>query len=279
MLVIGNVNKLKVLRETDIGYMLNTREEEVFLHKNESNYLELKANDTVNAFLYFDEKSRLAATLKTPFLTVDKPAYLEVVSVLPRLGVFLNMGINKDVLLSKDDLPNNFNLWPKEGSKLFVSLHIKTNRLVAKIVNPAEIYEVNDLEIGVEKKFFVQRIGEQGINLYNEDKEMVFVHNSLIRDVYHLGEEVSVKIIKMTDKGYLGTLIKQKEEQRLDDATVILNALKRYGKIPLTAKSSSEEIDKFFKISRKSFKRAIGYLYKENKVKFTENETILIDGE
>ena len=134
MLVIGNVNKLKVLRETDIGYMLNTREEEVFLHKNESNYLELKANDTVNAFLYFDEKSRLAATLKTPFLTVDKPAYLEVVSILPRLGVFLNMGINKDVLLSKDDLPNNFNLWPKEGSKLFVSLHIKTNRLVAKMI-------------------------------------------------------------------------------------------------------------------------------------------------
>ena len=44
----------------------------------------------------------------------------------------------------------------------------------------------------------------------------------------------------------------------------------------LTSKSSSEEIATHFDMSRKAFKRALGLLYKERKVSFTEDETILI---
>ena len=85
--------------------MLEHDGEEVFLHFNESLKKDLSVNDEVDAFLYFDQKGRVAATLLTPLITLDQPAILEVVSINAHLGVFLDMGIHKDLLLSKDDLP------------------------------------------------------------------------------------------------------------------------------------------------------------------------------
>src|SRR5690554_1487404 len=187
MYVIGQVNRLKVLRETDIGYMLDGKSEEIFLHKNESNFLKLKEGEIVDAFLYFDNKERLAATLKSPLITIDNPSVLEVVDVLNNLGVFLNMGINKDLLLSKDNLPLDRKLWPIKGDKLYVELNVK-NRLTAKLIKPQNIFMNNELKINSEKEFFVQYIGAEGMNLYNEDHDLVFVHNSMFRGSYRLGE-------------------------------------------------------------------------------------------
>jgi len=278
MYVIGQVNRLKVLRETDIGYMLDGKSEEIFLHKNESNFLKLKEGEIVDAFLYFDNKERLAATLKSPLITIDNPSVLEVVDVLNNLGVFLNMGINKDLLLSKDNLPLDRKLWPIKGDKLYVELNVK-NRLTAKLLKPQNIFMNNELELNIEKTFFVQYIGIEGMNLFNEDHDLVFVHNSMFRGSYRLGESVNARILNVTENGYSASLIKQKENLRFDDAEIILNALKQFQTIPLTAKSSSEEISKYFEMSRKAFKRALGLLYKEDKVKFEDDKTILINGD
>lgn len=278
MYKIGQINRLKVLRETDIGYMLDGKSDEIFLHKNDSNFLKIKEGDIVDAFLYFDNKERLAATLKSPLITINEPSILEVVDVLNNLGVFLNMGINKDLLLSKDDLPLDRKLWPAKGDKLYVELNVKS-RLTAKLIRPQNIFMNNELELNIEKTFFVQYIGAEGLNLYNDEHDLVFVHNSMFRGNYRLGEIVTARILNKTENGYSASLIKQKENLRFDDAELIINALKQYGSIPLTAKSSSEEIAKYFEMSRKAFKRALGLLYKDDKVKFEEEKTILVNGD
>src|SRR5690606_14583831 len=125
-------------RKTDIAYSLKDEKgEEVFLHVNESGREELKKGSLVEAFLYYDAKGRLAATLSRPKITVGDPGELEVVSVSPNLGVFLDLGISKDVLLSKDDLPKDESLWPQVGDKVYVDLKIKT-RMTARLVPPQE---------------------------------------------------------------------------------------------------------------------------------------------
>ena len=79
MLEIGKINKLKVLRETDIAYLLIDEEEnEVFLHKNELNKIAIEEGSFVDAFLYYDQKSRLAATLFKPNLVLGEKALLRV---------------------------------------------------------------------------------------------------------------------------------------------------------------------------------------------------------
>ena len=61
--------------------------------------------------------------MKIPFISVERPAFLEVKDVVSSLGVFLDMGISKDVLLSKDDLPFDYDLWPMVGDMIYVVLH------------------------------------------------------------------------------------------------------------------------------------------------------------
>lgn len=273
MAIIGDKNELKVLRKTDIGYMLDSELGEIFLHNNETMFTELNEDDLVTVFLYFDNKKRLSATMHTPLVTVNQAALLNVVSANDELGVFLDMGINKDLLLSNDDLPYDKNLWPRVDDKVYVKV-LNKNRLVAKMADP-DIPLETSYEIGKTISGYVIRVGEVGINVVTEDEVGIFIHNSMYRGIYRIGDLVEVRLTHFSDKGYSGSLLAQKENLRIDDSTIILEYLKTYKTLPLTSKSSSEDILEYFEMSRKAFKRALGYLYREKLVKFSETNTYL----
>ncbi|MBN3490715.1 hypothetical protein JV173_04210 [Acholeplasma equirhinis] len=277
-LMIGKINTLKVDRKTDIAYSLKDEKgEEVFLHVNESGREELKKGSLVEAFLYYDAKGRLAATLSRPKITVGDPGELEVVSVSPNLGVFLDLGISKDVLLSKDDLPKDESLWPQVGDKVYVDLKIKT-RMTARLVPPQEFRVVlGNLEIGEEIEGFVQGIGNIGYFILTAPGNIILVKKSNTRHSYRLGEPVSVKVTYETKQGYEGSLSKFKEEVRLDDSNMILEYLESHGGVmPYTADTESELVVETFGLSRKAFKRALGLLYKKRKINFKDGKTYLV---
>lgn len=274
---IGLVNQLKVNRKSDIGYMLDSDEGEVFLHFNESEHRELNAGDIVDAFLYFDQKGRLAATLKTPLITANRPGFLEAVDVHEGLGVFFTMGINKDLLLSTDDLPLDHEKWPEVGDKLYLGLKIK-GKFVAKIMTKAEcdLAENKTLKLKDRVIGYVQKIGKEGYNVLTNEGHWVFVHHSMARTKLRLGQEVEVTITYDGEKGYTGSLMAQKEVLLFDDANDVLTYLIRKGELPLTSESTPEEIKQYFPLSKKAFKRAIGHLYKERKIDFVDGKTILV---
>lgn len=276
-LKVGEVNHLIVNRKTDIGYMLEQGTEEVFLHNNESLHQTLKAGDAVDAFLYFDNKGRLAATLKEPMITVSKPGFLKVSDVHGELGVFLDMGIAKEVLLSHEDLPKNKAWWPRVGDTLYVTLKVK-GKLVAKIASKQEVKlnPENDLEIKKTYKAYVHKLGEQGVSLLTPDGHFVFVHHTLIKEELRYGQEVDVRTTFLSDKGYSGMLQELKENQMETDAEMIYNYLLKHSEMSLTADSTPEEIHNVFGLSKKAFKRAIGNLYRERKINFIDGKTILV---
>ena len=276
-LVIGAVNHMIVNRKTDIGYMLDLGSEQVFLHNNESLHRELKAGDAVDAFLYFDNKGRLAATLKEPFITVFQPGFLTVTDIKEDLGVFFNMGIAKELLLSHEDLPHDHDQWPKLGDKLYVALRVK-GKLVAKLAtkNDVKLIPEKELQLKDEVIAYVQKMGAEGVNLLTPDGHWIFVHHTMIKKPLRYGQEVEVKITYHSDKGYTGSLAEQKEVAMFEDANMILSYLVRQGSMPLTSDSSPEDIESLFHISKKAFKRALGHLYKERKVRFEDDKTILV---
>ena len=276
-LKIGETNNLIVNRKTDIGYMLESDDEQVFLHFNESNHQDLVKGDHVKAFLYFDQKGRLAATLKLPYITLTSPGFLRVSAVHEELGVFLDMGISKELLLSFEDLPLDHELWPQVDDILYVSIKIKS-RFVAKISSKEEIkiQTTNELKSMEAVEARVQKIGREGINLLTSDGHFIFVHQSMIKEKYRLGQMFSVKVTYKSEKGYTGSLSPQKEKLIYEDANLILSHLIRYGDLDLTSDSTPEEINEKFNMSKKAFKRALGHLYKERKIDFTDNKTILV---
>lgn len=276
-LKVGEINNLVVNRKTDIGYMLDSDEGEVFLHNNESLFKELKSGDVVDAFLYFDQKGRLAATLKDPIITVGRPGFLSVSAVHESLGVFLDMGIAKELLLSADDLPFDQEEWPQKDDLLYVGVKVK-GKLVAKLISKEEskFGPLAPLELKQTVKARVQKIGREGVNLLTADGHWIFVHHTMYKEPLRYGQEVEVKVVYHSEKGYTGSLAPQKEIAIFDDANIILSYMIRKGDMQLTADSTPEEIFEEFEMSKKAFKRALGHLYKERKIDFVDGKTILI---
>ena len=132
-----------------------------------------------------------------------------------------------------------------------------------------------DLE---KKEAYVLRFSEKGIGLITKDLVYVFVPKHQLRKNYRLGEEVTVTITKMVDKEAYGTLNEHKEILMDTDKELILDYLNKHkGVMKLTAKSSSEDVEKILGISRKAFKRAYGALYKEERIMFDEDKTYLLN--
>jgi len=273
MIITGTINRLVVDRKTDIGYMLTQDDESVFLHFNESQKRELQSGDIVDAFIYIDGKGRQAATLKIPKLTIKEPAKLTVKEVLPNLGVFIDMGISKDVLLSIDDLPSDRRYWPVTGDQLWVSLKVK-GKMVAKLVTHHDIDHDEQLPLKTVVAATVQKIGLEGINLLTDQGTWIFIHQTMYQGTYRLGQRVEAKITYHSERGYSGSLLPQKEHVIDEDANLILKVLKKTGEIPLDSNATPEAIKQRFGLSKKAFKRAIGRLYKQRLVEFVDGKTI-----
>ena len=277
---IGKTYTFTVDRETKLGYVLEKDGEEFFLHHNECNGNTFIPGDKANAFLYVDKKNRVAATLYKPLLEVGETKLLKVTDTNKNLGLFFNIGISKDILMSAEDLPRNEKEWPQVDDKIPCELKIKANRLALKIANKPEITRLCEKEVKLNKNDvvtgYVYRITPEGINLVTDDYEIVFIYKTNFRKKCRLGEKLDVKIIDIHETDYSGTLNKNKEYQIDDDLIIILDYLyKNNGVMLITEKSSPELISKLFNMSKTSFKNAIGRLLKQDKIEILDNKIIL----
>lgn len=263
---IGEINQFTVKRETDISYILTLdgNEEEFFLHFNETLH-PLKVNDKIDAFLYYDNKKRLAATMKLPNVTVNKIGFAEVVNINPKIGLFMNIGISKDILLSIDELPKNLKAWPTVGDKLPIILRLKTSSMVAHIPSKQELPNLDKFNLKDKLDGIVTHFTSTGLIAVTDNLTCIYIHNSLMRKKYHLGEKINITIVGINKHNeYDGSLIEQKETMMENDAAMILNYLNSFGVVPLGDKSTPEEIQKIFPLSKSAFKRSIGKLYKQH---------------
>lgn len=279
MIEFGNINTLNVLRKSDIGYMLTDGKSQILLHFRETKG-ELQIGDKLDVFVYFDKQHRPCATMMLPDVTIQKPGFAEVVESLSNVGVFINIGTTKDILVSKDYLPYDEALWPNIGDKLVVRLKVKHEMLVAKPLAKPEILELSDKNVAYaldeEILGYVVRTGDEGIGICTKEFIYIFVHKTHLRGKYRLGEEVKPKIILIKKDEYNGTLTQNKEYMIDEDEQIIIDYLKIHkNKMRITAKSSSELVERELKLSRKAFKRALGGLYKNHKVDFDGEFTIL----
>lgn len=278
-LLIGEKNKLKVKRETDISYILVEDNEpyEVFMHFNQATR-RLNVNEIVEVFLYYDNKHRLCATMEDPIITTKKFGFVECVSQKENIGCFMNIGIAKDILLSKDALPINQKAWPKNKDRLPCILKVKKDSIVCKIISREDLKVKNtSLKINDTILAYVTSFTSTGLLAIDEEYHVIYVHKSLIRKKYRIGEEIFLTIININSKGeYNGSTITQKETMRLSDSEMLLNYLKEMGGvIPLGNMSTPEEIAKIFTLSKSAFKRAVGALYKERLIEIEDYRIIL----
>lgn len=275
----GTIQKLDVLRKIDTGYVLKG---DVLLHHNETDK-PLEPEQNVDVFLYTDKNNRVTATTQLPFVQMDVYDWAEVVEVIANLGAFVNIGTSKDMLVSMDDLPLFENVWPKAGDKLFVTLgRDQKGRLLA--VPASEIVFDHLWETAPEdllNKSVTGRIyktSKEGSALITENNHRGFIHHTERKTEPRLGEMINGRIIDVKEDGSVNISLRPlKKYSLVEDAEAILHHLEQSGGvIPFSDKSDSEDIRGTFNISKAAFKRALGKLMKEGKIKQLDGNTYLV---
>lgn len=266
----GTINSFSVLRETPIGYLLvGENKLEYFLHKNECNKKVLRPNEKVTAYIYFDNKRRLACTLTLPNIQKDEIKYLRVCDICDNLGVFLDNNISKQLLLSQDYLPHNKAFWPEAGCLLPVKL--KSSQTALKAV--------------IEKEDFIKYSGQikdkvvATITLYEKDDLILITDNlekiKVLRQGYLVKRKVGTKVeVEITYLGFsdtLGIIKDDKTTYFAETKKQILSFLFRSPKLRSLSYFTPEVTNKLFGLSHKEFKRLLTNLKNEGLISINTN--------
>lgn len=270
--LVGQVATLTVARKADFGYFLTDGNEDVLLHINES-HQEYEEGNEVNVFLYLDSHGRTSATSTIPQISVGQYDWVKVTDVNPEIGVFLNIGIQKDLLLGADDLPAHKSVWPRPGDLVYITMRVNRNYLLyAKLASDQIIQSISTK---AERKDYnknvqghVYRTAKVGSWVYTLEGFKGFVHESQRQQEPRLGEKVEGRIIDIKEDGTVNiSLLARKEEAQDVDAEKIFEyILSRNGAMPYGDKSMPEDIQERFGLSKGAFKRAIGKLMKDGRV-------------
>lgn len=266
---IGEYNELEVSRESPHGMYLHSSKGEILMPKR---YVtpEMKAGDQVSVFVYTDSEDRLVAITDEPKATVGEFASLLVKDVTT-VGAFLDWGLEKDLLL-----PYREQLHPvRQGDQVVVYLLTdpKTERVVAisKIQafireHPEDLVENQAVELMIYDK---TPLGYK--TLIDRKYNGLLYQNELFEDI-KLGEIRQGFIKKIREDGKIDVTLQQQGVKGMKDARGnLLEVLQQNdGFLPLHDKSSPEEIYNRLGISKKNFKKAVGNLYREKKIRMTE---------
>lgn len=278
MLIAGEYQTLKVSRIAEPGiYLIDAEGEEVLL-PNRYASLSDHVGDSVDVFVYHDSENRLIATREKPLAVVGEAAVLKVVDSNAH-GLFLDWGVTaKDLFLPNRNVPFEVEV----GRKLLVYLYRDniTSRVVATTkLNPY----VNNTEITVRPKeqvdILVARKMDMGYRVVVNNRHWGMIYNDQIFQPLALGDKLTAYVRRISADGRIDVMLQPEGlDQMRSGADKIMSLLSKSpdGSIAVGDNSSPEEIAAVTGLSKKSFKRAVGALYKERRIVLEPNKIIVV---
>ena len=262
MLQIGVYHTLKIDRETKVGLFLTNGKDDVLL-PNKYVPNDFTIGEDLTVFVYLDHEERPVATTLKPFISLNSFAVLKV-SYINTFGAFLNWGMEKDLFA-----PFKEQARPMEKDKRYIVtmyLDKQTGRLAASSkINQFLDKEPLDVEVGQEVDLMVSHITEIGINVIINGKFRGLAYQNEVFETVSPGYKTKGYIKTIRPDGKIDVSFQKQGFEAIDDsAQQVLEALKQNdGVLRLNDNSHPEEIKSVLKMSKKTFKKAIGSLYKK----------------
>ncbi len=272
---LGKKQVLTVVKKVDFGVYLGSDEERVLLPKKQVP-AGIELGDPVEVFLYKDSDDRLIATTNEPKIELGELAVLDVADT-GKFGAFLDWGLEKDLFLPFKQQTAKV----EKGDRCLVSLYIdKSQRLCATM----KVYELLSKESPYQKDDEVEGIV---YDISDNFGTFVAVDNQFSALIpkkdsfgnFRVGQTVHARVAAVKPDGKLDLSVKDKIPMQMDkDAAIILKRMEKNGGVlPFTDKADPEMIKKEFAMSKNAFKRAVGRLLKENKIKITEKTIEILE--
>ncbi|MBP3439744.1 MAG: hypothetical protein J6K24_00630 [Tidjanibacter sp.] len=276
MLTAGEYHSLRISRIADPGiYLVDDEGTEVLLP---NRYVSLsdRVGDLAEVFIYHDSENRLIATREKPLATVGEAAVLEAVDRNAH-GVFLSWGITaKDLFMPNRNVPYEVQM----GGRYLVYLY--RDELTGRVVATTKLNKyISNAEITVRAReqvdVLVARKMEMGYRVVVNNRHWGMIYNDQIFSPIKLGDRLTGYVHRISQEGRIDIMLQQEGREQRDSASAKLLELlaKNKGTLSLGDKSSPEEIAALTGLSKKSFKRAVGALYKERRISLTDTTITL----
>ncbi len=266
MLALGVYNTLEILRDREPGIFLGDTDGNEVLLPNKYVPEEFEIGDQIKVFVYLDSSERIVATTLEPYATIKSFAYLKCTSV-SEFGAFLDWGLEKDLFVPFKEQASKMRV----GSwyLVYVYLDEETNRLVASSKTNAFLDNTLVLLSPYEEvDLIASHPSPQGWNMIVNQKHLGLVYSDEIFQKITPGDQLKGFVKKVRSDGKIDLTLQRHGYRGIEpNAEQILKELRASGGfIDLNDKSDPDDIKEVFQLSKKSFKKAIGALYKARKI-------------
>lgn len=276
MIQLGDYNTLKIVKTTDFGLYLDGGEEGEILLPSRYVPHHYQIGDLIKVFIYLDQEERLIATTETPLARVGDFAYLEVAWV-NQYGAFLNIGLTKDLFCPFREQKIRM----KQGDRhiVYVKIDEESYRMMATAkVDRYLNSERPPYKHGDEVNLLVWQRTDLGFKVIIDNKYQGLIYDNQIYRHLHTGDTMKGYIDHIRQDNKVDITLQPTGRAHTEEfSAILLQYLKdNNGHCPLGDKSPSELIQDYFSVSKKTFKRAIGDLYKQRLIKIGDNGIDLI---
>lgn len=272
---LGKFNRLKVVKQVDFGmYLDDDIEGEILLPKR---YVpqDCKVGDELDVFIYLDNEERLVATTQQPLVQVGQFACLEV-AWGNQYGAFLNWGLMKDLFVPFSEQKMKMQV----GKRYVVHVHLdeESFRIVASAkVDRYLSKEKADYVPGQEVEVLIWQKTDLGFKAIIENRFGGLLYDSEIFQPLHTGMRLKAYVKQVRDDGKIDLMLQKPGAGKVDDfaKTLLEHIRSNGGRTPLNDKTPAEEIYAMFGVSKKTFKKAVGDLYKKRLVVLQDDGIVL----
>ena len=274
---LGKFNTLRVVKEVDFGMYLDGGEEGEILLPSRYVPEECKPGDELTVFIYLDNEERLVATTLTPLVQVGQFACLEV-AWINQYGAFLNWGLMKDLFVPFREQKMKMQV----GRKYVIHAHLddESYRIVASA--KVERYLSKDrpeYASGDEVNILIWQKTDLGFKAIIDNKYSGLLYENEIFSTLQTGMEMKAFVKQVREDGKVDLILQKPGFEKIDDfSKTLLNYIRENdGRIRLNDKSPAEDIYATFGVSKKTFKKGVGDLYKKHLITLHEDGITLAD--
>jgi len=277
MVELGKLNTLTVLKKLDFGLYLDGGDGEEILLPRRYVPEGCSVGDELEVFVYLDSEDLLIATTETPKAEVGECAYLSVVEV-NHIGAFLDWGLPKDLLVPFGEQQKPMQV----GQSYVVYLYVDqaSERIAAStkldkfLADTSPYYKVQQ-----QVDLLICGRTDLGYRAVVDGGTIGLLFKSDVFKPISIGQKIKGYIKHIREDKKLDLCLQLVSREALDDLSekILAFITAEGGQTTMTEKSPPDVIAKQFGVSKSSYKKALGKLYKKRLIVIEKTHIALVE--
>ncbi|MDP4188240.1 MAG: S1-like domain-containing RNA-binding protein [Bacteroidota bacterium] len=263
MVEIGKYNYLRIVKFVDFGIYLDGEDLGELLLPASEVPEGIKKDELLKVFVYLDSEDRIITSTRTPMATVGSFAFLKVKEV-NSFGAFLDWGMPKDLFVPyreqrKPLEPNNYYV-------VYLYLDENSGRIAASTKIDKFLKKSSSLlQENQEVNLLAYDYSDLGIKVIVNDTMSGLIFQDEVFRKISIGEKFKGYVKNIRTDGKIDITLQLPGYNEISKASQYIFELlgKNNGFLPANDHTDASVIYNMFNMSKKTFKKAIGNLYKK----------------